>query len=195
MMYEYNSETCSFEKVKPQKNIGFIFEIGFIVIVLLMVLCTFIYHVGKLSGIKYIKGKTEIVTRITQDIAFNENALIELIKACNIKHPYIVLAQARLETGNYTSVLFKENHNLFGMKQARIRATTSEGTKNSYAYYKNWINSVYDYAMYQANSTCLTDTEKDYFTRLGDKYASDTNYVNSIKDIIKKYKLKKYFEE
>lgn len=195
MIYEYNSETLNYEEIKPKKNIEFILEISFIILVILSILAAYIYHTGRVSGIKYIKSRTEIITRVVQDVAFSEDALIEVIKSCNIKYPYIVLAQAKLETGNYTSNIFKENHNLFGMKQARVRVTTSESTKNGYAYYRNWINSVYDYAMYQANTSCLTENEKDYFIKLNDKYASDTNYVTAVKSLIKKYKLKKYFEE
>ena len=65
---------------------------------------------------------------------FSEDKLIDMLVSLNIKFPHIVLAQAKLESGNYSSKIFKENHNLFGMKEARVRIHTSKGTQFNHAY-------------------------------------------------------------
>ena len=65
---------------------------------------------------------------------FSEDKLIDMLISLNIKFPHIVLAQAKLESGNYSSKIFKENHNLFGMKEARVRIHTSKGTQFNLSY-------------------------------------------------------------
>lgn len=126
---------------------------------------------------------------------FSQDALVDLIQETNIKFPHIVLAQAILETGHYKSEVFVMNHNLFGMKQARIRPTTALGTNVGHAYYKNWKESVYDYALYQASYLKNVKTEDQYFDYLGSNYAEAQNYVRSLKRVIKKMNLEQLFEE
>jgi len=55
---------------------------------------------------------------------FSEDKLIDMLISLNIKFPHIVLAQAKLESGNYSSKIFRENHNLVGIKEARVRVHT-----------------------------------------------------------------------
>ena len=42
--------------------------------------------------------------------SFSKDALIDKIKTLNIKYPHIVLAQSIIETGHWTSNIFKENN-------------------------------------------------------------------------------------
>jgi len=125
---------------------------------------------------------------------FSEEALVALLKDLNIKYPHIVLAQAKLETGDYQSDIFRANHNLFGMKQARIRVNIARGTNLGHAYYDNWVESVYDYAFYQATYLSDLKSEKDYFRYLDMNYAEADHYVSAVKRIIRKNNLKDYFE-
>ena len=69
----------------------------------------------------------------------------------NIEHPEIVYNQFLLETGNGTSKLFKENNNLFGMKNSGNRITTSDSILNGYKYYSHWRESILDYGFLQAS--------------------------------------------
>ena len=59
----------------------------------------------------------------------------------------VAFAQAKLETGNFTSVVFKHNHNMFGMRHPRVRQTCSLGNMGYYACYDHWIYSVWDYEL------------------------------------------------
>jgi uncharacterized FlgJ-related protein len=81
---------------------------------------------------------------------FSERALLSFMKKLKIKYPETVLAQARLETGNFTSDIFKENHNLFGMKVAGKRPTSAIGEHRGHAQYRDWKDSVIDYALFQS---------------------------------------------
>lgn len=75
------------------------------------------------------------------------NFLIEL----KVKYPHIVLSQSIIESGNYTSKIFLENNNPFGMKLSWNRATTALGIKNGYAYYSNLRDAIIDYAFMQSS--------------------------------------------
>ena len=98
---------------------------------------------------------------INKDTAFSILNLREYILQLNIKNPKVVLAQAIIESGHFKSKLFKENNNLFGMRHAKQRHCISKGSKNGYAIYNNWRESVIDYAFYQKTYLCSFYKRKD----------------------------------
>lgn len=115
--------------------------------------------------------KTIIVKDTLNLKDFNEKNLNTLMYLLDIQHPDIVLAQAKLETGNYTSSRFKKSNALFGFQ-------TSD--KNIIKY-NNWKESVYDYKVWQMKR--FRDGE-DYYSFLKRiKYAADTNYIPKLKRI------------
>lgn len=137
----------------------------------------------------------EAVIADIEDSEFSQEALVKFLKETNIRFPHIVLAQSILETGKYRSEVFVMNHNLFGMKQAYIRPTTALGTSIGHAYYNNWKESVYDYALYQAAYLKNIKNEDQYLEYLGSNYAEAEHYVRALKRIIKKNNLEELFEE
>ena len=64
-----------------------------------------------------------------------------------VSFPEVAMAQSKLETGNFSSVNFRENNNLFGMRHPQVRETFSLGQSGFYAYYSHWIYSVWDYEL------------------------------------------------
>ncbi len=107
---------------------------------------------------------------------FSEKALIVLMKELKIKYPETVLSQARLETGNFTSDIFKENHNLFGMKMAEKRPTSATGINRGHASYANWRESVIDYALFQSFIIAKLQTvSKESYRKHIQKYYSETS--------------------
>jgi len=60
----------------------------------------------------------------------------------------ILIAISAYETGYWSSRLCRRNKNFFGMKQPRIRETTSLGEWGGYASYENKRSSVRDMVMY-----------------------------------------------
>lgn len=191
-LFRYNKETLEFQKVK-KKSYAKVIGITCIALVVLFLM-------GWLSGtnkyiINQIVNSHKVDTVYVQTQPFSEEALIDLLRSSNIKYPYIVLAQAKIESGNYTSKVFKENNNLFGMKEPNVRTTTALGTKNSHAYYLDWVSSVYDYAMFQNNRMQGVDSESEYYAKLADGYAADSTYAAVIKKTVDSLKLKKHFQE
>lgn len=124
---------------------------------------------------------------------FTEEKLVQYIKELRIKYPHIVLAQARLETGNYRSIIFKQNNNLFGMKHPRVRSTTSKGSRFGHAYYNTWRESVIDYAFYSLSQSKNISSEEEYFGLLGSRYAENGSYVEVLKKMIRERNIKSLF--
>lgn len=112
------------------------------------------------------------------------NFLIEL----KVKYPHIVLSQSIIESGNYTSKVFLENNNPFGMKLSWNRSTTALGIKNGYAYYSNLRDAIIDYAFMQSSYYRSAKTEEDYYLLLQKSYAEDKEYINKVRKIANKLK-------
>ena len=104
--------------------------------------------------------------------AQTDQQVYDELKKCNVKYPQIVLAQAKLETGNYTSTLCKKHGNLFGLKR-----------KGGYAKFNNWQESVKayrDWVQYKYKGG-------DYYVflkKIG--YASDPKYIIKVKEMVKR---------
>jgi uncharacterized FlgJ-related protein len=99
-----------------------------------------------------------------------ENVLAMLQKY-DVKFPKIVLAQALLETGNFSSELCRVSHNLFGLRHP------SDG---SYYVFNTWEESVKSYR----DDVQYKYTEGDYYTflsRIG--YAEDRKYTSKVRRI------------
>ena len=101
---------------------------------------------------------------------------IEQVKAelhrQGVPHANIVLAQARLETGNFTSNRCKRDHNLFGMKKGK-----------RYAKYRHWRESVKDYKERISSRYKRGENYYAFLRRIG--YASDVRYGHKLRTIIK----------
>lgn len=113
---------------------------------------------------------------------FSKENMMRLMYNLKIAHPDIVMAQAIIESGNFKSNIFKENNNLFGMKMPEYRKTTAIGINRGHAVYRNWRESVIDYALWQGKRARYSTTNQ-YLRRLR-SYATDPNYINKIKQRI-----------
>lgn len=154
---------------------------------------TYVY--GRIDQIKNLSDleKEILIIDINNRNDFNQDKLVTMLKDLNVRFPYIVVAQARLETGGYKSRIFRENNNLFGMKQATVRVNTASGTQHNHAYYDTWRESVYDYAFYQTRYLSGAKTESEYMYVLGQSYAEDPDYVSKLKKEIEKNNLRSLF--
>lgn len=84
-----------------------------------------------------------------------------------LPHPEIVLAQARLESGNFTSAKCKKQHNILGIKHGR-----------RYATYKRWQDCVTDYKR-RISSRYKGGDYYVFLKRIG--YARDPRYIQKLK--------------
>jgi uncharacterized FlgJ-related protein len=114
------------------------------------------------------------------DLEFSEENLMIVIKRMGIRFADIVLAQAKLETGNFTSKSFTIHNNLFGMKIPKSRLTVATGERFGHASYEHWTYSVMDYALFQSTFARKIRTRKGYMRYLSRNYAEDENYINKI---------------
>lgn len=142
------------------------------------------YGIGRFTWINSLSEYEKNILLINmKQTPFSEEELILLMKDLGVKFPHIVLAQSKLETNNYQSGIFKENHNLFGMKEARSRISTARGTNRNHAYYDTWESSVYDYAFYQCRYLSAIRNEAQYYSYLSGSYAEDPLYVQKVKKL------------
>lgn len=174
-LYKYNPNTLEYKQIPYLYNIFKTVALIFGATLLL----------GGKTPLKteYITD-TESVILVQDHNDFSEEKLIEKLKELNFKFPHIVLAQAKLETGTYSSKIFKENHNLFGMKEARVRLNLAQGTQYGHAYYNDWEDSVLDYALWYASYASKCKNEKQLYKLLDRQYAEADQYVSSLKHIV-----------
>ena len=121
---------------------------------------------------------------ITQVVSFSEQNVYRQLIKLGIAYPDVVLAQAKIETGNFTSKIFRENNNMFGMKLPERRQTTAVGESRNHAKYTNWIQSIKDYKLWQDQMIHKAPTKRAYLAYLKRNYAQDKNYIKKIKQII-----------
>jgi len=193
MLYTYCKESLSFRKVKPKQKhgiiLGLVFLVGYVTL-------TAMVSNAKQEGFKEaLDIPIESVNIILEADSnkFSQDNLVKELKKLNVRFPHIVLAQSILETGYWESRIYQENNNLFGMKQARARATTAKGTQLGHAYYDDWKESITDYALYQAAYLNKLRTEKKYLNYLDRNYAEAKNYDKNLLAIIERENLKELF--
>jgi len=188
MIYKYDEKQLMFKK-----NPKFIYYS----LAVLLVTIFISYVIGRsvsLNDLTKYEKELIILNLEKEKNKFTEGKLIDLLKELNVRFPHIVLAQAKLESGNYKSKVFLQNHNLFGMRQARVRINTAKGTNLNHAYYDTWKESVMDYAFYQCRYMSNASTEAEYYAALDASYAEANQYSETLKHIVKKENLKKYFK-
>ena len=199
MFYRYSTDDLVFKKISTSKLTWIITGIITLVIIILMLLSRYSHQNGFKVGSKYalehmlVEEKVVIVTA-QHDSSFSQVKLGQMLKNLNVRFPHIVMAQAIIESGHFQSNIFRTNHNLFGMKQARMRCTTAKGTNLAHAYYDNWKESVYDYAFFQSRYLHDLKTEEQYLKYLERNYAEAKNYDLMIKRVIKNEDLLEMFE-
>ena len=112
----------------------------------------------------------------------------ECIKKHRIKFSYIALAQAKLESGNrHNSNLAEKSNNILGLRVAAQRYTfaTNYHDYGSFAEYESVEDCIKDYKAWQIQNAFFITTTEDYFSLLSKHYAEDSNYINTLKKIIK----------
>ena len=186
MYYKFNEETLLPEKVNVTNKT--LMGLGAAVGLLLV----FGFTSNPANKAQNLSQEDKLIV-IREYNEFSEVKLIDKITELNFRYPHIILAQAKLESGHFKSTIFLENNNMFGMKEAKLRANLAKGTNRGHAYYETWQESVIDYALYYSSYLRSINTEGEYFEYLRKNYAEDVTYVQRLKQIIKKGELKSKF--
>lgn len=185
-LFHYDSENLVFRKTNR------LLKYRIIVVVLFLSVSLLSFVAIKKPSKEYITAETEIDLRTNS--AFSEEALIKEIDNLPFRFKDIILAQAIIESGNYNSPVFKEGSNLFGLREAKSRLTTSKGTYLNHAYYNNWKESVLDRLLYETKYLGKLSREQ-YLIYLDRVYAEAGGYDKALENIIKKNRLKEKFED
>jgi len=190
MLYIYSEKSLLFKRVTNK------LLLVFILVVSLLISLTYAYttKVAREEVIQNLSTEEKLIVINSVKQGFTEESFVKLLKDLNVKFPHIVMAQSIVETGHWSSNIFKENHNLFGMKEARVRVNTAKGTQYNHAFYHDWRESVYDYAFYQCRYLGGIRTEEEYFQYLSQSYAEAGDYVKILKQVIIKENLRANFE-
>ena len=197
--YCYDSKNLSLKKESVLNNIkrNYLFYIIFSLLISLFSIFLFkLLFIPSISlkEVPSLKSKYEKVCIAEVQNNFTEEKFINKIKQLNLNYPHIVYAQAMLESGNFTSKIFKENNNMFGMKQARVRINLAKSTQYNHAYFETWEDCLLDFAFHRATYFSKLKTEQDYYNYLGKYYAEDPSYVGKLKSMVNKHKLKEKFK-
>lgn len=120
--------------------------------------------------IKMIVIKDSVKVQKTSMLPLNEKNLKKVLKENNIHHPNVVLAQAKLETGNFTSKVCKSKGNLFGLRKG-----------NKYRQYSHWAESVLAYKRL-IQSRYKGGNYLAFLNNIG--YAEDPNYLSKLKSML-----------
>lgn len=185
-MFKFNEVTLEYEVYKPNNYINKIMLGMLSVLAFIMLTGTAPNNTVVQSSINQYEQPINVITTIE----LNHSNLLAEIKKYNFKYPDIVYAQAILESNNFKSNIYKENNNLFGMREAKQRTTTATGTENNHASYKNWQDSVTDRALFETSFLRTIQSKEQYFAYIGRNYAEAGNYVEQLKKIINKNKNK-----
>lgn len=114
-----------------------------------------------------------------KDISFlseelNDSTLYFALVYYKVKHPKIVLAQAKLESNNYTSSIFKKKNNFLGLYDSE---------KRQYFEFDHWSDCIQAYKDKVEYKLKEGEDYYDFLKRIG--YAEDPAYINKIKRIEK----------
>lgn len=176
-LFKYDSENLVYRKTNK------ILKYRVIVVVLFLSVSLLSFIAAKKPDKEYIK--TEITIK-EQDY---KKTVFEMIDELPFKYKDIVRSQAVLESGNFKSLVFKQNLNAFGMRQAMQRLSTATGSNLNHATYKTLEDCVIDRLLYETKYLHGLSREQ-YFQYLDRLYAeSGNNYSKTLKQIIKKNKL------
>jgi hypothetical protein len=181
MIYRYNKKELRFVGVTKM----YYFCSSLVVISLMALSSFFFYSYGMSRGFISVSPEEKIIILRNAD-AFSVDKFKGYLSELNVKFADVVYAQAQLETNGFKSKIFKENNNLFGMKQAMQRSSTNIGEQHGHAYYDSWRQSVLDYALYQCKYLSDVSTREQYLQYLKENYAEDPNYFNKLNKILNK---------
>jgi uncharacterized FlgJ-related protein len=126
---------------------------------------------------------------LLNEAEFSEDNLRRLLELLEVEHIDIVMNQARLESAWFTSRVFKEGNNIFGMHMPRVRDTyayeymIADGGRKV-ASYRSWQSSVMDYITYLRYYENLGYSTKNYYSFLESVgYCEKGIYTNILKSM------------
>lgn len=177
MYYEYNKETLALEKVN--------LKLHFAIPTILFGVCFLMLSL--IAPTKNNSNDTENIVVINKSLdKVSADKLVDFVLRIKMEHPDIVLAQAEHESANYSSAIFRENHNMLGMKVAERRVTLATGVNRGHATFDSWKECIIDYALMQS-SYARNLSREQYKAYIFSIYAEDPNYKAGVMKYLPKW--------
>jgi hypothetical protein len=107
---------------------------------------------------------------IEQDVSLNESSITEFLAHSGCVLPAVAVAQAKIESANYTSAIARENKNLFGIKFHKCKYVKGEHRGHA------------SYDSYRNNILCYMHIQNHYLKNIDGVYAAPGPYVTMIKN-------------
>jgi len=142
--------------------------------------------------VKSLKKKNHQPQMITQNSKAREVFFLLMSRGFAPRMAMYITAQAGHETGDFTSRIFKENNNCFGMKKAYVRKTMATGEQYGHATYKDLKSCIEDFYLYYNSFKYLKQYEslKAYVSAIkkrGYFEASESEYLAGCERFMQKY--------
>lgn len=121
--------------------------------------------------------QTHTDTLVLTDLKMSRDNFFLVCNVLEIKFPEVVYAQARLESGNFTSAHFKNRNNCLGIYDSK---------RKRYMSFNHWTDCLLAYRdkvqyRYKRNSD-----REDYLRWLVETgYAQDHNYISKVRKMLK----------
>ena len=154
--------------IKPIPNLDKYYKVSIWINIILLVIV--IVLLAKPDSI-LIKHKHTRDTIRVGDVNLSDTGIARELVKYECVLPAVAIAQARIETGNYTSKVCLANKNLFGIKFHKCEYVL--GTNLNHASYKS----------YRDNIKCYIHIQNRYLRNIDGKYAEAKNYISVIKSV------------
>ena len=200
MIVDENLNDCSLSKIKYLEfRIKDLHKINAVIIAVALIFMTAFFitfglYLNREDKVKLLTDKIQQEEQmlsleysigywfINQPEEINDSILYLFLRDNNAWYPEILLKQAKIESGNYTSNVYINTNNLYGMKKVGKRQTTQlNNTYNGYGCYTNWCESVLDRMLWDVfYFKNKKPTEEEYLKAMS-IYAEADNYTELLK--------------
>lgn len=151
--------------------------------ILTILLTTFTVMFIKYNYDRILEDKVEYiivddVKALLQELPLNKDNYLIVLKYFEVKHPEDVLAQAILESGNFTSYNTKKRNNTLGLLHS-----SNKGKSNPLGYFKYnyWYECIVDYKTKIEYRLKEGEDYYEFLKRIG--YAEDPKYIHKVKQV------------
>lgn len=107
------------------------------------------------------------------DVHLSDSGILKELTANQCVLPAVAVAQARIETGNYSSKVCTQNKNLFGIKYHKCDYVLGENLNHA------------SYKSYKDNIKCYIHIQNRYLRNIDGRYAEAGNYIPMLKSMQK----------
>ena len=133
---------------------------------------TIVLIIALLFGIFITSAPSNISRNLYYEYEISDSILYDALIHYEVKYPKSVLAQAKLESGNYTSYVYRTKNNFLGLYNSR---------KKDYYEFEHWTQCIIAYKKLVEYKLKEGENYHDFLERIG--YAEDPAYIDKVKTI------------